>query len=332
MIRSVVVLVVLARVTVALAQPAGAQAEVLFRQGRELLAAGKVAEACAAFEQSQKLEPAVTTLLNLAGCRERNGQLATAWGLFLDVERQTRSGDAAMQKMHEVAHTHAKKLEPRVSKLTISVAAESQIEGLEIARGEDAVAAAMWNRALPIDGGTYTITAHAPSMTSWSTQVTVGKEGDTKTVDVPKLATLAPAPVETKPAVAAPEPARPTPQPAAATASVEIAPPVRHRWLAPVAVGLGSLALGGVAVGLDLSSSSIYDQAKAEMTDQNRRSSLYSSANTRYQLAQGFGIAGVTCAVAAVWLYLRGGHRSDAASARTSLVVLPSGLGFARAW
>jgi hypothetical protein len=40
-------------------QPAGAQAEVLFRQGRHLLAAGQVAEACSAFENSQKVEPAV---------------------------------------------------------------------------------------------------------------------------------------------------------------------------------------------------------------------------------------------------------------------------------
>jgi hypothetical protein len=77
---------------------------VLFRQGRDLLAAGKVAEACSAFEESQKLEPAVTTLFNLAGCREKLGQFATAWGLFLDTARQTRSAaDAASQQLHDVA-------------------------------------------------------------------------------------------------------------------------------------------------------------------------------------------------------------------------------------
>src|SRR3954447_25768971 len=106
----------------ALAQPAGAQAEVLFRQGRDLLAAGKVAEACSAFEESQKLEAAVTTLLNLAGCREKLGQFATAWGLFLDAERQTRSAsDAATRQHRDVAKARAQKLEPRVSKLTINV-------------------------------------------------------------------------------------------------------------------------------------------------------------------------------------------------------------------
>src|SRR5262252_6626857 len=117
----------------ALAQPAGAQAEVLFRQGRDLLAAGKIAEACSTFEESQKLEPAVTTLLNLAGCRERLGQLATAWGMFLDAARQTRSAaDAASQQLHDVAQARAQKLEPRVSRLTISVPQNSQVDGLEI--------------------------------------------------------------------------------------------------------------------------------------------------------------------------------------------------------
>jgi hypothetical protein len=80
-----------------LAQPAGAQAEVLFRQGRDLMAAGKIVEACGAFAESQKLEPAVTTLLNLASCREKNNNLASAWGLFLEAERETRVGDGCSE-------------------------------------------------------------------------------------------------------------------------------------------------------------------------------------------------------------------------------------------
>jgi hypothetical protein len=88
------VVVVLALCGQAAAQSAGAQAEVLFRQGRDLMAANKFDDACAAFAESQRLDPAITTLLNLAGCREKAGQYATAWGLFLEAERQTR---AAMQ-------------------------------------------------------------------------------------------------------------------------------------------------------------------------------------------------------------------------------------------
>ncbi len=295
------------------AQPAGAQAEVLFREGRKLMAAGKLAEACAMFEQSQKLEAATTTLLNLAGCREQNGQLATAWGLFLDAERQTRAaGDAATQKLHDIALARAQRLEPRVSKLTISVLENRKLDGLEIVRGTDRVDAVMWNRAMPIDGGTYTITARAPGAAAWSAHVTVAPEGDTKTVDVPDLRGLARDLGATKP----------DPPPAVAvTATVEPltkqdetpASPAGHRSkLVPLALGAGGVALLGGALGFSLWGNSTYDKAKAELTDQARRDSLYSSANTKRYAAEGLAVAGVGCVGIAVWLYLSG--RSQDAS------------------
>jgi tetratricopeptide (TPR) repeat protein len=190
MIRAIAIVVVMWS-SAALAQPASAQAEALFRQGRDLMAAGRVAEACSAFDESQKLEPEVTTLLNVAACREKLGQFATAWGLFLDAARQTRSAsDAATQQLHNVAQAHAEKLESRVSKLTINVPQRSQVDGLEIARGTERVSAGLWNRALPIDGGTYTITARAPGANQWSTQITVAAESDTRTIEIPDLRNL----------------------------------------------------------------------------------------------------------------------------------------------
>src|SRR5512147_2936876 len=84
------------------AQSSTAQAETLFRQGKDLIAHGKIAEACAAFDASQKLDPTIATLLNQAACREKNGQLATAWGLFLDAERQSRAAaDEATRQLHQ---------------------------------------------------------------------------------------------------------------------------------------------------------------------------------------------------------------------------------------
>jgi len=97
------VLAALALSAPAHAQSSGAQAETLFRQGKDLLAKGQIAEACAAFDASQKLDPNIATLLNQAACREKNGQLATAWGLFLDAERQTRNAtDAQNQGHHQI--------------------------------------------------------------------------------------------------------------------------------------------------------------------------------------------------------------------------------------
>src|SRR5512136_2811036 len=56
-----------------------AAAEVLFREGRKLVAANDFAAACPKFAESQRLDPAVGTLLNWAACEEHVGKLASAW-------------------------------------------------------------------------------------------------------------------------------------------------------------------------------------------------------------------------------------------------------------
>jgi hypothetical protein len=304
------------------AQPAGAQAETLFRQGRELLAAGKIAEACAAFDESQRLDPATTTLLNLAACREKNGQLATAWGLFLEAERQTRGSDNKAQlKLHEVAADRAKKLEPRVSKLSINVPQASTVDGLEVTRGTERIDAAMWNRALPIDGGTYTISARAPGSGTWSTQVTVATEADTKTVDIPDLKSLprdlTPAPPPAPPTAAAPvAPAPVAPHPSAGS----------HGSHVPaIALGTASVALLGAGFGFELWGESKYDDAKAA-TMQAHRDSLESAANTRRYAAEGLAVAGVVGAGVTVWLLLRGHGEQPARESRIEIVPTSTGL------
>ncbi|MEO7732863.1 MAG: hypothetical protein ABIY55_18000, partial [Kofleriaceae bacterium] len=169
----------------AYAQSASAQAQSLFDEGRKLMKAGKTAEACAAFESSQKLDPAVTTLLNLADCRETNQQLATAWGVFGDANRLART--TSNDKLARIASSHVQKLAPRLSKLTITVAADRNVAGLQILRGADVVDPASWNHALPIDGGTYAITARAPGRTPVTLSKTIKVEGDNQTVEIPAL-------------------------------------------------------------------------------------------------------------------------------------------------
>ncbi len=270
------------------AQPTApvAQAEVLFRQGRELMEANRFAEACVAFEASQRLDPTIGTLLNHASCREKNGQLATAWGLFLEAARTTRSAtDDTTRGFHLVAIERSQKLEPRVSKLTISVSKDSHIDHLALARDGQRIDEVMWNRTLPIDGGTYTITARAPGSIEWSAKVTVGAEGDTKTVDVPKLQSIAVVPM-------------------APTTPV---PPVRSRsHVVPFVVGAGSLVVLGGALGLEISARSVYAEADpARETDPVAQDRLWDKANTRRHVAQGLTVAGVAGVGVAVWLHLR---------------------------
>ena len=303
----VAALVIAAGPSIAQAQSSTAQAETLFRQGKDLMSHGRVAEACAAFDASQKLDPTIATLLNHASCREKNGQLATAWGLFLDAERQSRSAsDDAGRQLHQVASDHANKLEPRLSTLTITVASENRVRGLEILRNSDPVDAGAWNKALPVDGGTYKITAHAPGNAEWSSTVTVAPERDAKTIEIPKLTAAA---------------LSSSPPHSAGSTTASGAPVMtesgHHRSrLVPLVLGGAALALGGGAIAFELSARSSNDKIAAER-DNAKRDSLYNSANNKRHAAEAFGVASVACAGVAVWLYLRAG--SDPESTSTSV-------------
>lgn len=342
--RAIIVCALIIAATPVSAQPAESQAEALYNTGRALVAANKLAEACAAFEQSQRLEPATTTLIALATCREMLGQLATARELFLEAGRRARSaGDRVAAQLHAIALERAAKLERRVPKLTISVPDQHRSARLEILRDQERIPATMWNREVPVDGGTYTITARAPGMHGWSTRVTLATESDSKTVDIPDLRTVEPAPDERPPAPTATTsgggPQRTTPASAPPLAerrsrSSELPDPSTRRGRAlPIAVGAGAVALLVGALGVSLWSDSTYYRAKVELTDQARRDSLYDSSNRQLYVAQGLAIAGAGCAGAAVWLSLR--RRStpaEASSARAGhlrLTPLASGIGVA---
>ncbi len=275
-------LAIIAAPNLAVAQPAGAQAEVLFKQGLALMDQGKLDEACAALDASDKLEPAISTLLNRASCREKSGQLASAWGLFLEAERQTRAAtDERTRQLHLTAIDHAAKLEPRLSHLTVNVPATSKRDGLEIRRGAELVDTGAWNHPLPVDGGTYTISASAARYDTWRTTIEIGGEGDAKSVDVAGL-DLSPIP-----------------------------PPPKLRKL-PIALDVGAAALLGTALAFELSSESSYDMSKREVDDARQTQLWHTAVDKRYA-AESLAIAGVICAGAAAWIYWRrGAHETFA--------------------
>ena len=309
-----IVFVLVGGATAAWAGPAAAQAEALFHQGRDLMTAHRYAEACAAFEDSQKLDSAVTTLLNLAGCRQANGQIATAWGLFVDAERQTRSGTSSAQvQLHALAASKADQLAPHVSQLAIHVPDGAAAAGAEVFRGRDAVDAGEWNRELPIDGGTYTISVRIHGVPSWSTSVQVKAEDDRRTVDIPASALQPPAGA----LVAT------TPEPVTTN---------DDRGHLALWLGAGAVVLAGASVGASLWGDSTYSAAKAEMTSQTRRDSLYSSANHERYLAEGLGVAAIGYAAVAIWQYVRGRNAEAPRVAHRSIVVSPLGVAISGAW
>src|SRR5262244_1618441 len=89
-------------------------AEQLFIEGRAAAARGDYATACPKFAESQHLEPATGTLLNLADCEERLGKLASAWQHFREAfYKLLETNDERLQ----YATRRASQLEKRVPRL-----------------------------------------------------------------------------------------------------------------------------------------------------------------------------------------------------------------------
>ncbi|HET9957914.1 MAG TPA: hypothetical protein VFQ61_25625 [Polyangiaceae bacterium] len=158
-----------------------AQAEALFNEGRKLVSAGKFAEACPKFEQSERLDPALGTLLNLADCFERVGRVGSAYRGFLDAAARAESegySDAVRG-----ARERAEALAPQVPKLVVIVPTQSN---LRVTQDGQTLEPASWGQPIPVDPGAHHIAASAPGKQPWETNVVMEK-GATKTVQVPEL-------------------------------------------------------------------------------------------------------------------------------------------------
>jgi hypothetical protein len=138
-------------------------------EGRQLLAEKKYSQACPKFEESQKLDPGIGTLFNLADCFERVGRTASAWARFLDVAAAAHASRQADRE--RVARERASKLEPTLPRLAIQV--KGPAPQLRISKDGAEVGAAEWGTPVPVDPGEHVIEASAPGKIAWrsSTQV-----------------------------------------------------------------------------------------------------------------------------------------------------------------
>jgi serine/threonine-protein kinase len=182
----------IAAAVIALTVPASASAadtvtaERLFHEGRTLAAQGRYEEACAKLEESERIDPGMGTLYNLADCHERLGKTATAWTEFGQVAIAAR---AAGQRARELAaKSRAEALAPKLAHIVVMGAAPP---GAEVLRDGKPISPKELGVGVAVDPGRHEIIVRKPDHAPWQASL-VATEGKTSRVMLPTQ--LAPAP------------------------------------------------------------------------------------------------------------------------------------------
>ena len=229
-----------------------AAAESLFQEARKLMDAKRYSEACPKLVASQKIAPAVGTLLNLADCYERAGQLASAWARFHEaIALAQRLGRADREK---TAKERAEKLEPRLIKLTIT----TPDRDVEVKLDGNVLDAAALGTPVPVDPGKHAIEATAKGKKTFSTTVDVSDRARSPAVEIPALDAD---PDATKSSGGSSGGSSGTAQGSEEPSSG----PSTQRIVSYVAMGLGVVGLG-VGTVYGLRTSSIWNDAKTHCT------------------------------------------------------------------
>lgn len=304
-------------------------ADAAWRRGHSLLKAGRVHEACQAFEASERIEPSTVTKIDLATCYEQDGALMSASNLY----RKLAGEDPKRSKSFS---DKADKLEAKAPKLRFAI--NPRPEGLKIQ--VDGVAVPTTGD-VRVDIGPHKIVATAPGYEGHASAA-IDRPG--RTVDViirmqPKAEAAVPLaaqePASAPAAVREPLPATPAPAaqlPAAPppVTTVEAAPSGGdHRRRNGLLLGAAGLGLGvGSAVMLGLASSKFSDERElcpnatcANATDLARADALLSNGKTLRGIGIGVGIGGVALLAVGTYLVLTPNKHAE----RISVQLTPSG-------
>ena len=164
-----VVALALAFARVATAEPT---ADSEFKRGRELLKAGKFAEACDAFTDSDKLDPQLGTEFNIAQCDEKIGKLVAALRIYRDLAARDTNADRRKASADDAAAlaAHTAKLH-----IQLQVAGAPPPDLAIQLDGSDVTTAAA--NEIEVDPGMRTITTAASGFTPTRVEVEVPAEG-----------------------------------------------------------------------------------------------------------------------------------------------------------
>jgi len=277
---AVAALLLTPHVVAAQTETKAAVAEALYRQARDLMATGKYDEACPKLAQSQQLDPATGTLLNLAACHEKQGKLATAWLEYSDALVAARR-DAREDRV-QYARDRAAELELKLSRLTLLLAPNADTPGLAIELDGASVGSAVFGAPTPVDPGKHSVRASAPGKISQVFSVEIGALADQQSLTIPPLE---PAAEPTAP---------PTPPPAPAQGVGSTNEPGRADELTKRPVPTSVYLSGGITLALAASAGVTgvaYLNKKHDYDNMAERDGLSSTVEARRNAARSYGYA-----------------------------------------
>jgi len=227
-----------------------AAGEALYRAAKESARKGDWEKACAQLAESQRLDPAPGTLVNLADCEEHRGLVSSAGSHFTEVQSQFKPGDSRAA----YARDHAAALEKRIPHLTVKLQPGAP-SSARVFRDEEELKGASLGVPLPVDPGTHVVMVRVGSAESRFPVTAV----ESQTSEVNVSAPVETAPPKPGPDTVAPPPVKavdapPSPPPSDRTAE----PPRASRTLgfALVTAGGVGLVVGGVTGVFALSNAS----------------------------------------------------------------------------
>lgn len=151
---------------------AKAAAEAQFDEGITLMKSGDFPEACQRLESSQRVEPAVGTLLYLAECYARLRRIASAWATFR--EAASLAFASGQSERGNLAKERANALENQLPYLNLTASPELlKIRDLSVLRNGEAMDLTLLGTHIPVDPGAVRIEVRAPGYVAFAASVEV---------------------------------------------------------------------------------------------------------------------------------------------------------------
>jgi hypothetical protein len=258
-IKLLVTTTIVAHATIGLADPNDA-ADTAFKRGQAAFKAGRIHEACEAYEASEQLVASIDTELGLAACYEQDGKPMSAARLYRGV-----ADKASEPERRKTSSAKAAKLEARAPRLRFAINPQPpglviEVDGVEVSTTDD----------VRVDTGPHEVVATAPGFEGHASapvdreraivDVILRMEPHEQAAPPPQRPAPLPAPAAASPA--APEPAvspRVTP---ASPETTDREPTVDHRRR-------NGLIAGGVGVGVLIGAGVLFAASSNKFDDEH---------------------------------------------------------------